>query len=81
MAVEVGAGGGEAGDVVSEAMIRVGQSSVKVGHPVEGLVGHVPLVGFGYQSTSQSKCHFGFEKPGIFINYESNKQRLTGELT
>ena len=30
VAVEVGAGGGEAGDVVSEAVVRVGQPAVQV---------------------------------------------------
>ena len=65
MTVEVGAGGGETGDVVSEAMVRVGQSTVEVRHPVVGLVGHVPLIGFRYQLASESKCHFGFQKPGI----------------
>ena len=68
MAVEVGAGRGEAGDVVSEAMVGVGQPTVQVRHPVERLVGHVPLIGFRYKSASQSKCHFGFEKPGVLFN-------------
>ena len=63
MTVEVGTGGGETGDVVSEAMVRVGQPSVQVGDSVEGLVGHVSLVGFRYQSAPQSKCHFGLQKP------------------
>jgi len=63
--VEVGAGGGETGDVVSEAMIGVSQSTVEVRHPVVGLVGHVPLIGFRYQLASESKCHFGFKKSGI----------------
>ena len=38
MTVEVGAGGGETGDVVSEAMVGVSQSTVEVRHPVVGLI-------------------------------------------
>ena len=37
----MGAGGGEGGDVVRQAVVGVVQPAVQVGHPVVGLVGEV----------------------------------------
>ena len=63
MAVEVGAGRGEAIDVLGEAVVRVVQSAVQVRHAVVGLATHVAPVGLLGQAGAERECNLGLEKP------------------
>ena len=72
--VQVGAGGGEAGYVLSEPVVRALQPAVQVGHPVEGLAGHVPLVRHPHQPAAEGEGKLWLEEADEGV-YESGWER------
>ena len=54
VAVEVGAGRGEAGDVLGQAVVGVVQPAVQVGHAVVSLARHVASVSLFGQAAAES---------------------------
>ena len=59
----MGAGRGEAVDVLGEAVVRVVQPAVQVRHAVVGLATHVAPVGLLGQAGAERECNLGLEKP------------------